>query len=158
MPHAHRHLIFTKLNLKEQSPIAVLSAPPELAPLFDTLEGVRVLRRAPTKPIELAIAFATTVRELEAATAKLAPKIKGDGILWIAYPKRSSKRYTCEFNRDTGWDGLGAAGFEPVRQVAIDEDWTALRFRRVEHITTMTRTFAMTALGRAKAARGRAPR
>jgi hypothetical protein len=34
---------------------------------------------------------------------------------------------------------LGDAGFEPVRQVAIDEDWSALRFRRVEYIKSMTR-------------------
>jgi hypothetical protein len=35
---------------------------------------------------------------------------------------------------------LGAAGFEPVRMVAIDEDWSALRFRRVAHIKSMTRS------------------
>lgn len=27
-----------------------------------------------------------------------------------------------------------AAGFRPIRQVAIDEDWSALRFRRVEFV------------------------
>ncbi len=64
--------------------------------------------------------------------------------MWIAYPKGSSKRYKCEFNRDSGWTVLGSAGFEPVRQVAIDEDWSALRFRRVEHIKSMTRRASMT--------------
>jgi len=34
---------------------------------------------------------------------------------------------------------MGKAGFEPVRMVAIDEDWSALRFRRVEFIKTMNR-------------------
>ncbi len=34
---------------------------------------------------------------------------------------------------------MGAVGFEGVRQVAIDEDWSALRFRRVEYIKRMTR-------------------
>jgi hypothetical protein len=34
---------------------------------------------------------------------------------------------------------LGAAGFEPVRMVAVDEDWSALRFRRVGFIKTLTR-------------------
>ena len=38
-----------------------------------------------------------------------------------------------------------------MRQVAIDADWSALRFRRVECIEKMTRTFAMTESGRAKA-------
>ena len=34
---------------------------------------------------------------------------------------------------------LGDAGFEPVRMVAIDEDFSAVRFRRVEFIKTLTR-------------------
>lgn len=46
----------------------------------------------------------------------------------------TSRRYTCEFNRDTGWAALHKAGFDTVRQVAIDEDWSALRFRRIEYI------------------------
>ncbi len=50
---------------------------------------------------------------------------------------------------------LGAAGFEPVRMVAIDEDWSALRFRRVEHIKKMTRSFAMTDAGKEKVRKSR---
>ena len=46
-------------------------------------------------------------------------------------------------------------GFEPVRQVAIDEDWSALRFRRAEHIKTMTRSFAMTTTGKEKVGQGK---
>ena len=57
----------------------------------------------------------------------------------MAYPKGSSKNYTCDFNRDTGWQVLGNLGWEGVRMVAIDTDWSALRFRRVEYIKKMTR-------------------
>jgi hypothetical protein len=35
--------------------------------------------------------------------------------------------------------------------VAIDEDWSALRFRKVAFIKTMTRSFAMTEEGKEKA-------
>jgi hypothetical protein len=55
-------------------------------------------------------------------------------MLWFAYPKKSSVNYTCDFSRDTGWEILGRHGFEGVRMVAIDQDWSALRFRRVEYI------------------------
>jgi hypothetical protein len=74
----------------------------------------------------------------------------------MAYPKGTSKKYQCEFNRDSGWTTLGAAGFEPVRVVAIDEDWSALRFRRVEYIKSMRRkpTGAISAAGRRKASSG----
>jgi hypothetical protein len=67
------------------------------------------------------------------------PRAAGDVILWFAYPKGTSKKYKCDFNRDTGWAALGAAGFEPVRMVAIDDDWSALRFRRVEYIQSLKR-------------------
>lgn len=60
--------------------------------------------------------------------------MNGDAILWFAYPKGTSKKYKCEFNRDNGWDVIRAAGFDTVRAVAIDEDWSALRFRRKEFI------------------------
>lgn len=51
----------------------------------------------------------------------------------------TSKNYKCGFNRDTGWDGLGIYNLKPVRQVAIDNDWSAIRFRRVGFIKTITR-------------------
>ena len=60
----------------------------------------------------------------------------GDAVLWFAYPKGTSKRYTCDFNRDTGWQVIRGAGFDSVRQIAIDEDWSALRFRRLQYVKT----------------------
>ena len=73
-------------------------------------------------------------------------------MVWIAYPKSTSQRYACEFNRDTGWDAMGDAGFEPVRQVAIDADWSALRFRRATYIKNWTRTFAYSQEGKRRIA------
>jgi hypothetical protein len=61
-------------------------------------------------------------------------KASGDALLWFAYPKGTSTKYKCDFNRDSGWDILRQSGFDTVRQVAIDEDWSALRFRRIELI------------------------
>lgn len=89
--------------------------------------------------MEFAIAFATTQAELDRASKALTARANGDAVLWIAYPKGTSKRYTCEFNRDSGWGVLRDAGFEGVRMVAIDEDWSALRFRRVEYVRKLTR-------------------
>ena len=71
---------------------------------------------------------------------------------WFAYPKGTSKKFKCEFNRDNGWKELGVLGFEPVRAVAIDEDWTALRFRRAENIKKMTRNMAITEEGKRRVA------
>lgn len=140
--------LFTKLNHKGQSPIVVLNAPPSFAAELAALTGVEVLRTTEgVAPIGFLLAFVTKLGEIEATAATLATRAPGDPLIWFAYPKGSSKNYSCEFNRDTGWAALGQAGFEGVRQVAIDADWSALRFRRVEHIKTMTRNPKMRLTG-----------
>jgi hypothetical protein len=107
---------------------------------------------AGAKVVGFFLAFVTKQKEVDDIAKKVAPLIIGDGLLWLAYPKGTSKKYKCEFNRDTGWNELGKQGFEPVRMVAIDEDWSALRFRRAENIKTMTRSFAITKTGKKKVA------
>lgn len=131
--------LFAKLNLKDQPSIVVLNAPPEFEPELAALAGVTVHRTAKPKSIPFAIVFVKTAAELAATAASVLPKAVCDAVVWFAYPKGTSKKYTCEFNRDSGWEPLGAAGFEAVRQVAIDADWSALRFRRVEYVKSMTR-------------------
>ncbi len=106
---------------------------------------------AGAKNVTFAMTFATDQAEVDRFASRVAKATTGDAVIWVAYPKGTSKNYHCEFNRDTGWGKLGEYGFEPVRQVAIDADWTALRFRRVEYIKKMVRRFAMTEAGRKKA-------
>lgn len=132
--------IFQKLNLKEQRTIVVLNAPESFAPELSALDGVTVIRDLEqVEALSFLLAFVTKQNEVDTIARAVAAKAVGDAVIWFAYPKGSSKRYTCEFNRDTGWALLGELGFEPVRQVAIDEDWSALRFRRVEYIKSLTR-------------------
>ncbi len=130
--------LFTKLNLASQTAATVLNSPASFEPELAALKGVTVVRWVGGK-VSFAIAFARTQAELDKASAALAKSADGDAVIWIAYPKGTSKKYTCEFNRDSGWKVLGKAGYEPVRMVAIDEDWTALRFRKAEYIKTMKR-------------------
>jgi hypothetical protein len=127
--------VFEKLNLKEQREILVINAPPSFEPVLLTLKGISVLRDPhKAKAIHFALAFATRQAEVDALAQILTSKAEGDALLWFAYPKGTSKRYQCDFNRDTGWDAMRHSGFDTVRQVAIDEDWSALRFRRVSYI------------------------
>lgn len=146
--------LFKKLNFKGESTVYLLSCPAEIEHLFQVDSTIKISKDIPTSSqIKFAIAFTTTLDEVESVAQFFQNRSAGDATVWIAYPKGSSKKYKCEFNRDTGWQAMGEAGFEPVRQVAIDEDWSALRFRRVEFIKTMTRSFAMTQEGKAKASK-----
>jgi hypothetical protein len=134
--------LFRKLNLGTHLAASVLNAPasfePEVAALVATQPNL-LLKKTITSKTGFALAFAITQRQLDIVSTKLARACVGDAVLWVAFPKGTSKKYRCEFNRDTGWDVLSEAGFEPVRIVAIDEDWSALRFRRVQHIKTQRR-------------------
>lgn len=69
------------------------------------------------------------VIEIEQFITAIYQKLKGDAVIWLCYPKMTSKSYKCDFNRDSGWTSLGKYNLEPVRQVAIDDDFSALRFR-----------------------------
>jgi len=52
-------------------------------------------------------------------------------ILWIAYPKLTSK-LAADLNRDIIHNLAPSHGLDTVSQIAIDADWSALRFKRVE--------------------------
>jgi hypothetical protein len=147
---------FQKLNLKDQKTILVLNAPESFEPELKALRGITVQRDLKNaSPIEFSLAFVTTQKEVDTLGKAIARKAEGDAVVWFAYPKGSSKNYKSEINRDSGWKVLGDAGFEPVRMVAIDEDFSAVRFRRVEFIKTLTRgkEHRMSAQGKARAAR-----
>jgi len=127
--------LFDKLNLGAHDEIVLFNAPESFESELKKLKGVKIARdQGKPKAIKFGLAFAMTQAQLDRASKLFAAGSEGDAVLWFAYPKGTSKRYTCEFNRDAGWGVIRAAGFESVRMVAIDEDWSALRFRRLEYV------------------------
>ena len=127
--------VMEKLNLKDQQEIVVLGAPESFRPELAQLPAITIHHHLESvAEAGFWLAFVTRKSEIESLAPKIARRAKGDAIVWFAYPKGTSKKLKCDFNRDTGWESLRAQGFDTVRAIAIDEDWTALRFRRVEFI------------------------
>ena len=132
--------VWGKLNLKDHDEIVVVNAPASFEPEIKALDGVTVKRKpADVKEIAFFLGFVTTQKEVDDLARVVAKKSVPDVVVWFAYPKSTSKKYTSDISRDTGLQALGEAGFEPVRMVAIDEDWTGKRFRRVSFIKNLTR-------------------
>ena len=133
--------LFKKLNFKGQEKVLVVNPPisfeTELADISEFTEIVKDQEKV--SKIDFALIFVLSREEINKAIDMIFPKLEGDAILWFCYPKGTSKKYTCDFNRDTGWETLGKYDLESVRQVAIDEDWSALRFRKTDYIKTLTR-------------------
>jgi len=132
--------VWGKLNLKDHQEIVIVNAPASFEPEVKALDGVTVKRKpADVTAIGFFLAFVTTQKEVDDLAKVVATKSVPDAVVWFAYPKSTSKKYTSDISRDTGIQALGEAGFEPVRMVAIDEDWTGKRFRRVAFIKNLTR-------------------
>jgi hypothetical protein len=128
--------LFKKLNYKNQPIILVTQAPSSFNAELKAMEDYcQIISKTTTKTVvDFAICFVQKLQEVEKVATQIAPKLPGDAILWMCYAKLSSKKLTCEFNRDSGWQSLGQQGWETVRMVAIDEDWSALRLRKQEFV------------------------
>jgi len=146
--------IFKKLNFKDQKFAYIINAPESFHGPLNEMREYSQIKSSLTgaKDIMFFLAFVTKQKEVDDFAKKINDVAGDDAIVWFAYPKGTSKKYKCEFNRDNGWEILGKLGFEGVRMVAIDEDWSALRFRKAEKIKTMKRTFAMSEVGKEKVA------
>jgi hypothetical protein len=49
-------------------------------------------------------------------------------VFWVLYPKGGR----ADINRDSLWPILLEHGFRPIHQIAVDEVWSALRFRLLQ--------------------------
>lgn len=110
-----------KLNLKPAMTLRVIARPPtvDLGDVPTTTgkgDGVLV--------------FVTTRADVDARHQLIGEAARADRLAWVAYPKAG--QLGTDLNRDILWKHLQPRGLQPVRQVAIDDVWSALRFKVTE--------------------------
>lgn len=116
--------LFKKLNYKDQANAIILSVPENIKSILANTEFGNFIKpkfQADSK-LTFLLCFAQNRIELEKHIETILPHVIGDVVLWFAYPKKSSKNYDSDINRDNGWEALGKYKFEPVRQVSIDDE------------------------------------
>lgn len=133
--------ILKKMYFKEGMKIRIWNTPNDLNSLFISWEKEGFLSEPDEKPTFM-IAFVQTEEEVRKYFLEMNALSPGDEAIWMAYPKGTSKKYKPQINRDSGWKIVGDMDYEGVRQIAIDEDWSALRFRKLKFIKTLTRNFS----------------
>jgi hypothetical protein len=128
--------LLCKLNYKGQERIALVNSEEYFAFLLsDELKGVVIDKEIdPRYPYSFIILFVKNVSEVEQLTPMALHNLMADGILWFCYPKKSSKKYETDLDRDHGWKTLNDSGLHGVRMVSIDNDWSAFRFRNARYI------------------------
>lgn len=133
--------LFKKLNYKNQNPIHLINYPTEFD--IEKKEMQRfVVFKSEIKEEELVtfiLVFVKSKNEIDNYFNAFHSELIEDAIVWFAFPKGASKKYKTEISRDKGWDILTENSFETVRAIAIDEDWSALRFRNRKYIKLLSR-------------------
>jgi hypothetical protein len=100
-----------------------LSHAAHLARIEPLPEGVRIVDALEQATVALVFAAAAASAH-EILTARK-DQLARPAVFWVAYPKANK----ADINRDTLWPILAEYGMRPIGQVAIDDVWSALRFR-----------------------------
>lgn len=87
---------------------------------------------------DVLLIFVNDRAKLSRVAASAVSAYRKGSALWFAHPKKSGRLYR-DLGRDEGWDVLAAFDLLPVTQIAIDADWSALRFRYRSEIRSLTR-------------------
>jgi hypothetical protein len=114
-----------RLQLDDDTTLLTLGLPREVAPQLD---GVRTSAKVPAS-VDAAMLFVKNEAELTQVLPKVEGRLTDDPLLWVCYPKGTSGVPT-DLNRERLWELLAPHALRPVAQIAVDEVWSALRFRR----------------------------
>ncbi len=106
--------LFKKLQFKASSAILLLSAPDEFLPRLAELDASVQIdsQLGGATRYDFALVFVKSCAEVEMCAAPVVTHMNDDAVLWFAYPKKSSKRYTTDLGRDGGWQPLGGFGLQ----------------------------------------------
>ena len=122
--------IAQKLQIKENYKVLLAGGPKVYKAMLADLPPNAVLLDKSSEPVDVVQVFATSRKDLEAQLPKLIRLLKPKGILWVSYPKGTSK-IKADINRDSIREYGQSIGLEAVALVALDDTWSALRLKVV---------------------------
>lgn len=130
------HPLIKKLQYKLQENVLIVNAPEEFNDVLTEFERLAAVDTEKVKGriYPYVLVFVKTEADVRNAAKKYMSVLEPDAVYWMIYPKKTSKKYKSEINRDSGWSPIGEHGFEGVAMVSVDADWSALRFRKVDYI------------------------
>ena len=116
-----------KLFIREGYTVLLVNAPMGYQETLGQLpKGAKVVTKS-SKPVEFIQIFAATKAEMTELFRKAKPVLKEDGLLWATYPKAG--QMDTDLKRETVWECGQSVGMRPVSQIAVDDVWSALRFK-----------------------------
>lgn len=115
--------LLTKLNHKNQSEIVILNAPKSFKnEIYELRKNIEISEdESIYAEIEFVLIFIKNIEDIEKYFEAVLPRISSNALIWFAFPKHASI--------DEGWEIVRDYQFEPIRQIAINNEWSAMRFR-----------------------------
>jgi hypothetical protein len=114
-----------KMKLKSGLKAAVINAPENYV---DELRHDTAMSPTLNGEFDWIQIFVKSKAELEGLAPKAAKALKPDSMLWISFPKGSSKIQT-DLTRDKGWEGVQDLGLKWVNLVSVNDTWSAFALR-----------------------------
>lgn len=122
--------LLEKLQLKEEKNMLLQGMPLSVEKQFIKFSfSKNVTPLLKSKKIDFALVFAFSQKQLKEILKEVMPALHPEAKFWIAYPKASSK-IASDLSRDASWDFISAYGYETVRLIAVDNLWSAARFKK----------------------------
>jgi hypothetical protein len=117
-----------KLLIKPGFRVAVVNAPPGYPELLEPLpEGAELAGEA-GRDLDAIQVYVRDTSDLDRIGPAAFAAVKPDGLLWVCYPKGGQKAGT-DLNRDILHGLMGERKLTGVTLVAVDDTWSAMRFR-----------------------------
>jgi hypothetical protein len=120
--------LLKKLKLKPGQRAAIIHAPSGYAEALQPLPADVELAEELAGSFDWVQLFVKTQAELEQVIAQVRAALKPAGMLWITFPKGSSKIQT-DLTRDRGWDALQALDVKWINLISVDDTWSAFSLR-----------------------------
>lgn len=118
----------TKLQIKPDMTVLPIMPAFDYASVVEPLpSGAQIIApdAAPADMVHLfAVDAAMLAQELPIALASLKP----GGTLWISFPKVGGG-FKTDLNRDSTWQFMRSQGWDGIRQISMNDNWTAMRFK-----------------------------
>lgn len=117
-----------KLGIKEGFTLLLYNEPENYMDYFtNPPAGLGVVEEVEPEGADFIHLFCKSFEELERVVEQFKPALKKNGLLWISWPKGSSKMKT-DLKRDLIREHLLEIGLVDVKVAAINEDWSGLKF------------------------------
>jgi aryl carrier-like protein len=131
--------LLEKLQLQDEKNLLIQGLPSSIEKQFVKLTfSKNVTPLLKSRKIDFALVFAVSQRQLVDILKDVIPALQEDAKFWIAYPKLTSK-IASDLSRDKNWDFVSDYGFEAIRMIALDNVWSAGRFKK-QHVGVKKKT------------------